>query len=130
MIYEIRHVFNFNIYNGMPQAAATRACVENRTQLNLADITENDHEQRREQRVARHATPLEADHDEHHPLQLSQADAPLSHTKPCVKDSAAPPKPAKRQGTSLDAEPSPKRTHTTKQSAPNNRESKTSSPST
>jgi hypothetical protein len=33
VVYEIRHVFNLNLYNKMPQGSATRACAEGRIEV-------------------------------------------------------------------------------------------------
>jgi hypothetical protein len=33
IVYEIRHVFNLNLYNRMPQGSATRVCAEGRIEV-------------------------------------------------------------------------------------------------
>jgi hypothetical protein len=40
-VYEIRHIFNFHLYNQMPQASVTRVCAEARTSPTFNELAED-----------------------------------------------------------------------------------------
>lgn len=86
-VYEIKQVFNFNTYNGMPQASATRACVEDRTSPPSTSMPGNEQNATRD----RSSSPSSRPPSESNVLDLQEQPSPASaEGKPRhTKDSAA-----------------------------------------
>ncbi|GMF46291.1 unnamed protein product [Phytophthora fragariaefolia] len=120
-MYTIRHVFNFNIYNEMPQGSATQTAVAEQTELSLIDLEL----QHNEQQVAHDPVtnnPLQQ------PAALPKARAhskTAEIAKPKLND-GAPPKSTKRQDTPSETEPTHKRSRSIQQSPATNTSNRTS----